>query len=337
MALADLLKPRLTELGKIKIGGKETKVRKTASGGEWRAPVKLDHFRVTTLQRNQQGDLIDDDAIMDRLVKDYGDSDGRLRQIPIALLSDEPDDVMQSAWVCYAGKRVAARSDGKTVEWFFDRESRKWLDTPITEPFSDDIPAMTDNRGAAMFKLHTTFNCVITTNDSRWGGVYKFRTTSRISADQLYGSLLHLRELTRGVLAGLPLRLVVRPIQVAPEGKATTVYVVHVELRGPDFTAIQDMAAKMLAAKVANSRAIEESKAEYRKLLVAPGYETDQAEIIDVVEEFHPDQVDMEEAPPTNGEAVIDDLLRETHAPESEPPNSSEPDAGPDDDDENTF
>ena len=49
--------------------------------------------------------------------------------------------------------------------------------------------------------------------------VYKFRTTSRISASQLVGSLVQLQQLTGGVLRGLPLQLVVRPIRVTPDGK----------------------------------------------------------------------------------------------------------------------
>lgn len=305
--LSDLIKPRMCEVGKIKIGGKESKVRESKGGGTWRAPMKFDHFVITTLNRNPAGDLVEDATLMERLVEECGDPDGKLRRLPVAVLSDDPEDIMQASWVCYGGKRVAARSDGKTVEWFYDRKTRNWLDKPVSEPWSDEIRDLKDNRGAAMFKLHTCFNCVITTKEARWGGVYKFRTTSRISADQLYGSMLHLRELTRGVLAGLPLQLVVRPIQVSPEGKTTTVYVVHLELRGPDLMSIQNMAARMLEAKVGNAKAIEAGKAEYRRMLVAPGYETDEREIIDVTEEFHPETV--EEAPPSDGESAIDDLL----------------------------
>ena len=43
---------------------------------------------------------------------------------------------------------------------------------------------------------------MIAAKESRFGGVYKFRTTSIISFKQLYSSLLHIHQLTGGVLVG---------------------------------------------------------------------------------------------------------------------------------------
>ena len=51
MALFDIVTPRQVEMGKIKIGGLEEKVRTSQSGNKWRAPLKYDHFVVTTLHR----------------------------------------------------------------------------------------------------------------------------------------------------------------------------------------------------------------------------------------------------------------------------------------------
>lgn len=297
MSLSDLLQPRICELGKIKIGAKEDKVRKTATGKEWRAPVKLDHFLITTMQRTAGGDLVLDSDLMNRLKEKHGDKDGNLRQIPVMLLSNDIEDVMQSAFVFYNGKTVAARSDGKKVTWFYDGTKR--LEKPTEEEWTKEMADSKNDRGVPFFKLHSVFNCVIASNDSRWGGVYKFRTTSRITADQLYGSLLHLQSLTGGILVGLPLMLVVRPIQVAPEGKPTTVYVVHAELRGPDMQAIQSQALKIAEFQLQNTKRIQHAQIEYRKLLVAPGHETgDEAEAI--IEEFTPEQLAAQEAPPTD-------------------------------------
>jgi hypothetical protein len=303
MGLDTLLNPRLCEMGKIKIGGKESKVRTSAGGASWRAPEKHDYFTITTLNRASNGDLIPDETLMRQLMDSYGDGDGKLRQLPITLLSDDPEEIIQSAWVCYHGKRIIARSDGTTCEWFFDRTTRKFLDTPKVEPWTPAHADLKDAKNNRMFKLHTTFNCVVTTNDARWGGVYKFRTTSRISADQIYGSLIHLKDLTRGILAGLPLRMVVRPIQVSPEGKTTTVYVVHVEMRGEDLQHIRQLAGQILEDQVRNAVRIEANKVSYRKLLAAPGHEIDPNDIRDIADEFHATE------PPPNAKTVLDDII----------------------------
>lgn len=290
MGLATLLQPRLCELGKIKIGRKEEKVRKTAGGKEWRAPEKLDHFILTTMQRNSHGDLVQDAALMAALGARYADEDGKLRQVPITLLSDDPEDCMQSAWVWYNGKKIAARSDGETLTCFVDPKTGESLDPPRVSEWKPEYADLKRN-GAALFKLHTAFNCVITSGDSKWGGVYRFRTTSRITADQLYGSLVHLRQLTGGILRGLPLMLVVRPLQVAPDGKPTTVYVVHVELRGADLQAIQQQALQMAQFQLNNAREMHRTQIEFRKLLRAPGEGESEVEIADVAEEFHPEAI----------------------------------------------
>ena len=48
--LSDLIKPRLPELGKIKIGGLGQE-RQARSGGTYRQPVKDDHFTIKNLHR----------------------------------------------------------------------------------------------------------------------------------------------------------------------------------------------------------------------------------------------------------------------------------------------
>src|SRR5579885_1550416 len=132
MGLGDLLKPRLTELGKIKIGGLG-EVRRTQEGREWRLPRKDSFFTVTTLQRTDKGDLAVDRALMDELVAAYGDTDGKLRQLPIVVLSDDPEEILQASWCWYAGKRCYARSDGRTVVWFGDPKTMKAIKEPREE------------------------------------------------------------------------------------------------------------------------------------------------------------------------------------------------------------
>jgi hypothetical protein len=288
--LFDLVKPRTIELGKIKIGGKSPQERTSQSGTVWRAPEKYDHFKITTLNRDSRGDLIQDTDLMESLCEEHADSDGHLRQIPIAVLSNDIEDIVQAGYVQYVGKRIASKSDGKTLTVY--HRGGKWLDHPIVTDWKPEMANVCDAKGNRVIKLHTTFSCIIAAANARWGGFYKFRTTSGITASQLVGSLVEIKQLTGGVLRGLPLRLVVRPLQVAPDGKVTTVYVVHCELVGKDLRDIQRIAVDQARYELANAKQIGATQREYRKLLAAPGDLESPAEQAEVAEEFHPEAVE---------------------------------------------
>jgi predicted RNA-binding Zn-ribbon protein involved in translation (DUF1610 family) len=298
--LTDFFEPRQTELGKIKIGGKSSQVRRTSTGVEWRAPEKHDYFTITTMNRTPAGDLVEDTELMERLAEKYADpNDHRLRRLPIRVLSNDPEEVMQSAYVWYAGKALGARSDTKTVTWFADPQTQRRLAEPKEEPWDPKFlelrgPGRNGQPGPKLFKLHSTFSCAVSVTDARWGGVYKFRTTSRISGEQLFGSLIGLLKLTGGILVGMPLEMVVRPIIVAPEGKPTTVYVVHVELRGSEMKAIQQTALDQMRYALEFKGEMIRTQAAYRKMLVAPGFEADPKEAAEIAEEFQPETVDTD-------------------------------------------
>jgi hypothetical protein len=322
--LADIMqtlpgrKPQLVELGKIKIGGLGDE-RTSRGGKKYRMPVKYDHFVITTMNRDQGGALVPDDALMSQLRAGNGGDGDNLTHIPIRVLSNDIDDIMQSAWVWYGGKRVGGRSDGKTVTWFNDRLSGKTLDNAITEDWKPEYTDLTmSDKKTKLFKFHTVFNCVIASTDARWGGVYKLRTTSTITATQLYESLMHLSQLTAGILVGMPLELVMRPLQVHPNGITTTVYVVHVELRGPDLKEIQDQALQHAQFMLTFKGKVQETQQQYKALLVAPGHES-QGDTADIEAEFHP----IDEA---NGDDVIaDPLLGDDDTPAATSPPDGEP------------
>ncbi len=259
MPLENLLTPRLVEVGKLKIGGMGAE-RKRDGGGTYRVPEKYDHFIVTTLHRDTDERLVADAEVMDSL-KEHADPDGKIRRLPVTLLSNEIEELLSARYVAYAGKRLAAASDGLVLTEFTDGPGGSWLKEPRP------LAHTPETAGRWKLKLSTTLNVMVSSPASRWGGVYKFRTTSRITADQLYGSLVRLRELTGGILRGLPLRLVVRPMQVAPNGQPTTVYVVHVELAGSDLAAVRQQALDQMRYEVANVREVRMIQAQYRQLL----------------------------------------------------------------------
>lgn len=316
--LLDILKPRVTELGSIRIG-KKGEARKSQSGGEYRLPQKLDHFIITKLARDDRtDDLIVDKALMDSLCEQgFADPDGHLRRIPIRVLSNDPEDIMQAAYCWYAGKKCAARSDGRTVTFFQGWTREDWLKPlpePIVKQWDEDMIDWKDGRGEKLFKIHTVFNCMIASKDAKFGGVYKFRTTSQITGSQLLGGLTQVLQLTNGILVGMPLQLVIRPIQVNPEtskGKITSkVYIVHVELVGSDLKALQAQAMEQARWMLESSSVTKKTMAEYQRVLRAPGDEIDPAEIASIQEEFHPEHTEEEQKFP----------MPEAVEPEGEPP-----------------
>ena len=304
--ILESLRPTLAELGKIKIGGKGEE-RPTKSGGKFRLPEKHSYFTITGTDRDSAGDLKVDEALMKRLLEKHGvdvteDKKGtgktttrRLREIPIALLSDAIEEVLQASYCFYDGRSMVARCDGETCVWYRDAKGN-----PIPE--GKAIPCNKEHEKLGQdnkprFKLHAKFLCTIADGDARWGGVYVLRTTSKISLEQLFGTLQHIKALTSGILAGLPLRLVVRGIEVAPEGKSSTVYVVHVELRGADLNAVQQQALQMAQVRLRNAKELASVGQQYRALLSAPGENEDAEEQADVAEEFHPETAQAAAAP----------------------------------------
>lgn len=300
--ITDIVNVRVVEIGKIKIGGLG-ETRTSNSGKTWRLPAKYDHFLVTTLNRKENGDLIVDDKLMAQLKGEYGDSDGKVRVLPVQVLSDDIDDVLQSSYLFYSGKKLAARSDGKVLTRWIDFDKNQWLPEPVDEPWTDEWKNRADRNGNKVFKLNTIFNCVITASDAKWGGIYRFRTTSQITSEQLVSTLLALKDLTGGVLRGLPLRLAVRPMRVNPknakgEAVASTIYVVHVELHGSDIKAVREMALEYARFEVENRTAIEQSRIEYKRLLALPGYNESPREQKSIAEEFYPDETTEAVPPP---------------------------------------
>lgn len=280
---------RVVELGKIKIGGK----RPAKAGQDWRAPEKWDHFGITTLDRTPQGDLKLDEKLMAALAAEQKVPTEQLREIPIALLSDDIEDVFPTAYVAYRGKVCLGRSDGETITWYCDPKTGAPLAEPRTVPNADRFveTATYDQKGTKvrLFKPHGTLNCVIASANARWGGVYKLRTTSIITIEQIYSGLVQVQALTRGFLRNVPLRLVVRPLPVAPNGQPTTVYVVHIEMRGADLTEIQRHVIDASKAEIATGHMLRATRDEYQRLLRAPGELEDADEQEEIATEFHPE------------------------------------------------
>lgn len=269
---------RVNELGKIKIGKLGPERKSQNSGKTWRPPVKLDHFVITTLQRDEAGNLIEDTQLMQRLAAAQGVKPDAIRELPVAVLSDDIDEILIAQHCLYPGKTMAAKCDGVTCTWL--QSQGKKLDKPVVVPCNGEH----EKEG---WKTHATFNCVIATGDARWGGVYKFRTTSAMSLGRLYGSLQQIQLLTGGLLQAIPLRLVVEEVTVAPEGTPTKVYIVRAEMRGDNLNQIQQQALQLAQMRLTNAKHLRAARSEYLKLLSAPGDDETEEEQASISAEFH--------------------------------------------------
>jgi len=302
------LRRTVAESGKIKIGGLGEE-RQSRSGGTYRLPVKHDYFTITKSQREggkPDGDLLVDTALMTALtVAGYADDDGRIRKLPVMLYSDDIDEVFPTAYVAYSGKTCACRGDGETATRFEIVDGRRTGDTKEIACPCDLLKP--DGQGVRRCKYSGILHASIRLPGfAVVGSVHRWRTTSQISCEQMVGHLEMILA-TVGALRGLPLALVVRPVQVNPVGgKPTTVYVCHVDL------AEQLALAQQQALDAAQLRAELGGNAVRALPLMRPGNETD-VEAEAIAAEYYADAevvgttpagVDVIASPPSNADAA---------------------------------
>lgn len=267
------LRTQLAEAGKIKIGRKGEEKQKTDGSGTYRRPEKLDHFLITKTRRAARGDnLILDAELMEACPKD---PDGKIRAIPIALHSDEIDEVFLTRYAWYASRRAQCTGDG--------RKNSKGGDCPCDK-------LNPDKKGNRQCKPNGTLHCTITIpGHATTGAVHKWRTTSIISIERMFGSL---RQVQRdvGALRGVPLWLVVAPVQT----EKAEVYCCHIECREQDLQRLQ---VRLLLSESRRKATADGDLEAYRAIIREPGVGETDDEQADVADEFYPPVVDAELEP----------------------------------------
>lgn len=265
---------RMAEIGKIKIGGKGEK-RTSRAGNEYRLPEKYDHFVITTTEKDSEGNFKPDTKVMELL----GD---KPRELDIMLLYDEVNLNFPHFYALYSGKTMKCKGNGETaVRYLKDGGEEEVTCNPETCEFHQ--------RGNC--KVNGIFNCVLK-QTQKVGGVYRFRTTSWNSVNNILGSLHFIKSLTGGVLAGIPLKMVLKPKTTTVEGDngrfQTTVYIVHIEFDGK-VNELQETAFQIAKRRTQNEYKLEQVE-EFAKQHMITG-ETEEDDM-DVNEEFYPDQVE---------------------------------------------
>jgi hypothetical protein len=182
--------PRLAEIGKIKIGGKGEKRKSPSSGKEYQIPVKFEHFVITTMEKDASNNFRTDKHIMKQIGTEA-------KEIDISLLYDDISLNFLNSYAFYAGKKCICRGNGETAQ----RTNKEGKTTNVKcDVFQ--CPYMLDRK----CKPNGILSCVLPQSD-KVGGVYKFRTTSWYSVQNILSSLMYIATKTNGILAGIPLKL----------------------------------------------------------------------------------------------------------------------------------
>jgi hypothetical protein len=301
------LTPQLAERGKIKIGEKgETK---TSHGGkQFAMPRKLDHFLITTMQRDAAGRLLPDTALMARLQPEGG----KTTDIPVRLLYDDIDLNFQTRYACYRGNRCWCSGDGEKAQRLAGENNGKYQEVSCSCERMD--PYYT---GQDRCKILGTLQVLIEGTD-RIGGVWKYRTTSWNTVNAVLSSLALIKTITGGPLAGIPLWMVLSPktVTVPNSGQNMVVFVVSLEYRGPEQE-LAELGYNIARRRIEHRVKLEQIEDDARRLLIPPHAEP-MEEQAETGAEFFPD-VAGEDVP-----AIVEEQIIEPSPPVSDAPKDQE-------------
>lgn len=307
-----IVRPSLMESRRVTIGKKAAEVRSSAQGGNWRMPLKLDHFQVTLTETDEKGDYVVDWKFHREILKD-----DKPRRLPIKLLFDRIQlNAMtylglyngRSAW-CKGNGQVASRIDEKNPE------HRKEVECPC------------DYLKAGKCKPHLRFQFHL--DGMGLGEVAVFRSTGKTTMSVILGSLALLKEQV-GIVLGVPFEQA--PIADIPlvleylkktvtdkEGKTRIIPVINVKCmltkeeirevvykRQEFYKRSTDDLNALLVRR--NEIEMARERAEQAKILAPES----PAAAAAIAEEFHPDTMDekLVDIGPCKAKQEADDLKR---------------------------
>lgn len=299
--------PGFHETGKIKIGV-HGEARTSKSGGTYHLPQKLDHFLITTCEKDKDGVNFTVDPIMQKLGP-------KPRELAIRLIFDPLEDNFDTSYSFYSGHKCLCRGNGETAtrkKYVKDGNAIKLTGEQEQVKCPCELLDPTED-GKGRCKPYGILMCVLE-HSEKVGGVYKFRTTSYNTIRGIMTALAFIRQASGGILSGLPLWMTISPKQVEiPGGKKSLVHVVNVEYRGSLDKLIAE-GARVATVRSQSQIAMSEVRKSLRLLTMIDTPEDEAA----VNEEFHPE---------TAGEKVIDADFNRVDQPA--PETAGEPQTGP--------
>lgn len=300
--------PSLPEHGKIKSGTKGEEVISTG-GKKFRLPQKLDHYIITTTERDHETDLlILEDELMDKLKKDKAliDTKKNLTSIPIRLLYNDIDLNFHTRNACYVGGKCVCSGDGETAK---TRDGRD-VECPCNK-------INYDYEGKDKCKVNGKLFVVVDGTETV-GACHILRTTSKNTVRSILGGLTFIKASSGGLLAFLPLHLMLKPMTVDTGNGIRTIYVSSIVFRG-SIENLQTKSLEMARSKAKYLIAMDSVEDKARQVL-ENSTESDQ-EQKDVQAEFYPDNDNLDVQ---NGEVVTETENNKTEPPKVEPEKSKE-------------
>jgi hypothetical protein len=202
------LTDRFLEVGKIKIGGKGEK-HKSQKGGEYRLPVRFEHFVVTTTERDT-GDNYKQDEQVHKLIG------AEPKELSIRLPFDDIDMNFYTSFSFYESRKNKCRGNGIKAEWT-EKDGKK-----------REIPCKQDCKYLVEGKCKPSgiLSCHIS-KSMNVGGIYRFRTHSWNTVSAILSALKYFKEnIPGGILQGIPFKLVFLKKSTAEHGNVPVVTLV---------------------------------------------------------------------------------------------------------------
>lgn len=282
--LANMIRPQLRETRRITIGMKGDKVVRTERGKEFRPPIKLDHFRITTRIQGENGDYMVDREMHQKIGE-------KPRVVPIEFLYDRPGLNFHAYLGLYAGRTPWCKGNGKEA-------MRLDPDSGQRKPIACPCPFLEEGK----CKPHLVLQARLP--GMPLGEVAKFRSTSKRTISYILSGAKYIMEETaaatglpwqQGLLARLPLKLKLDMETVTTRDEQLRVIPTVGLIFDGDRPELE-MKAREIMKKYKDGqhyldhldmqRRLEE--AEVKKLLAPEDAKTAEA----IVQEFHPGAVD---------------------------------------------
>lgn len=282
---------RLNEAGKIKIGKKSENELPTKAGGTFRPPERLDHFIVTTTEKDANGDLVVDKALMKTLSEDQDtvkNEKGEIVGIPIRLIYDDTELNFPTRLAAYEKGILTCYGDGENA---YSRLSE----------FKNSKQCPCSRLDSGECKYNGKLTCVIDAA-GMFGQVHVFRTTSFNSVHGIIGGIELVKTATGGKIAGLPLMLMLnnKSTTIPKTGQPTTIQVVSVCYRGT-MSSLQKKCLQMASENAQFLIGMQEIERDARNMGVCDVVSDEEDR--DFQEEFYP-------------ESIVNDPVKVEHAPE---------------------
>jgi hypothetical protein len=309
--------PGFPERGKIKIGIKG-EWRKTKTGNVFQPPVKLDHFIITTMERNESGNYQKDAALHSAI----GDEPTK---IPVKLMYDEPTLNLQTRYACYIGKSLFCSGDGEHAIRN-EEKGQKEIECPCERLDRDYDVKKGRCKPAGILS-------VFVVGAKELGGIWKFRTTSWNTIRSLQSEIWAFYNITGGYLSGIEFHLTMtqKTVEVpdpknAGKMKQQKINVVSLQYHG-DINDLRKETKQLVAGDTGYRKDIKLLEAQVKQAAEEVISIEDELDDEDIVAEFFPEQAETEPPPDDETKEVKEKSTKKSNKknpPKDEPPPASE-------------